>query len=974
MNPIFIHPEHFSSNIIKERNFISKEMPNVGRFNFTNKNKLNIIPHPFSQNKNYEYQQTYECIPRFSQPEKFNNLYNFYEKENNKSEIIHNSLMNNSVIEIKDLLEKNGSKPINLKMLSEPILKFNQGKISSKSFGSIISYATNTNQGIVRNYNEDRVSIIINMNKPNNYKSSLPWPKISYFAVFDGHAGNKCAEYLRENLLKLICSYIHFPENIPEAIRYGFEKADEQFLNNCAMINGQLKDNSGTCGLILLLVNNDIYIGNVGDSRCIGSFNNGKIQRDITRDHKPNAIYEKQRILANGGRIYQTKTKIKVEENFILKNKILLGPYRVFPGRLSVSRTVGDAEGKIPILGGNPNVIICKPDIYKFNLNENDIDYFILGCDGIYDQLTSIDVFKCLSLVLERNKKIVNNLNETEKANLHKNDIDIHTTGGDIVDLILKAAMIRQSYDNVTCILVCFKNLLDIDYQYINENDNNNNNNNDIYGSIRRSPKILITSNSSNNYNNNTVNNKKNINIHGISKIIQKLKSGSSDSNIFRKKGEITLSNEVKEFSGKPLIDSYIKMFNTKDRDNSISNTHSSNGNSSINIKVENNNNNKSNNNNSFDNKEEKKNSFLSKTNKRENMHLQIIYKTSNNNNFLYNPKNLIKNDIINNSINNNLEREKSDNKSEDKKDKIYYNKKRIKYINKNKELSEPKDDDGMHKEIGKENGPLKVYNNSRNFQFNRSKLLNLNSVIQSNSNTLGKIENKNLEKNVSDSNMSKVPKHEALNMTSPQKKFNKNNYNNNNLIEISDKKKFNIFIGNNFFTEAKTKSNKVFYNLIRNKLNQTDLMKNFKKVNSKEPEPGYSNESFNNKSNTLNDVNKNKNRNVSTQNFNSFKSIVIRKMYPSYKNSSIIKNNSIDNNNHKYYVSTNNKSLIGKNSITNNFKIKEGHNNYNKRDIKNNEVNFNKNYKNHNELKVKYSSSQLRSNTEYNYKEKTHK
>ena len=971
MNPIFIHPEHFSSNIKKERNFIPKEMSNVGRFNFANKNKLNIIPHPFAQNKNYEYQQTYDCIPRFSQPEKFNNLYNFYEKENNKSEINHNSLINNSVIEIKDIIEKNGNKPINLKMLSEPILKFNQGKISSKSFGSIISYATNTNQGIIRNYNEDRVSIIINMNKPSNYKSSLPWPKISYFAVFDGHAGNKCAEYLRENLLKLICSYIHFPENIPEAIRYGFEKADEQFLNNCAMVNGQLKDNSGTCGLILLLVNNDIYIGNVGDSRCIGSFNNGKTQRDITRDHKPNAIYEKERILANGGRIYQTKTKIKVEENFILKNKILLGPYRVFPGRLSVSRTVGDAEGKIPILGGNPNVIICKPDIYKFNLNENDIDYFILGCDGIYDQLSSMDVFKCLSLVLERNKKILKSLNEAEKTGLHGNNIDIHNTGGDIVDLILKAAMIRQSYDNVTCILVCFKNLLDIDYQYINENDNNKN---DIYGSIKRSPKILVTSNSSNNYNN-TANNKKNINIHGISKIIQKLKSGSSDSNIFRKKEEITLPNEVNELSGKTFIDSYIKMFNTKDRDNSISNTHSSNGNSSINIKVENNNNKSNNNNISFDNKEEKKNSFLnSKSNKKESMHLQIIYKTSNNNNFLYNPKNLIKTDFINNSINNSLERESSDNKSEDKKDKIYYNKKRIKYINKNKELSVPKDEEGIHKEVGKEKGILKVYNNSRNLQYNKGKLLNLNSVIQTNSNALGKIENKNLEKNVSYTNMNKISKDEALNMTSPQKKYNKNNYNNNNLIEISDKKKFSNFIGSNFFTEGKTKSNKVFYNLIRNKLNQTDLMKNFKKVYNKEPEPGYSNESFNNKSNTLNDMNKNKNRNTSTENFNSFKSIVIRKMYPSYKNSSIIKNNSIENNNYKYYVSTNNKSVIGKSNITNNFKVKEGHTNYNKRDIKNNEANFNKNYKNHNELKVKYSSSQLRSNTEYNYKEKTHK
>ena len=72
-------------------------------------------------------------------------------------------------------------------------------------------------------------------------------------------------------------------------------------------------------------------------------------------------------------------------------------------------------------------------------------------------------------------------------------------------------------------------------------------------------------------------------------------------------------------------------------------------------------------------------------------------------------------------------------------------------------------------------------------------------------------------------------------------------------IIEISDKKKFSNFIGNNFFTEAKTKSNKVFYNLIRNKLNQTDLMKNFNKANNKEPENGYSNESFNNKSNTLN-------------------------------------------------------------------------------------------------------------------------
>ncbi len=57
---------------------------------------------------------------------------------------------------IKNLKGKNAKRPIELKKLSEQIEKFNPGKISSKSFGIIVSYAVFTNQGIVRNYNEDR--------------------------------------------------------------------------------------------------------------------------------------------------------------------------------------------------------------------------------------------------------------------------------------------------------------------------------------------------------------------------------------------------------------------------------------------------------------------------------------------------------------------------------------------------------------------------------------------------------------------------------------------------------------------------------------------------------------------------------------------------------------------------------------------------------------------------------------------------
>lgn len=43
-------------------------------------------------------------------------------------------------------------------------------KCSMKRNGIVRAYAANTNQGLVRTYNEDRVSIILNIVKPENRK------------------------------------------------------------------------------------------------------------------------------------------------------------------------------------------------------------------------------------------------------------------------------------------------------------------------------------------------------------------------------------------------------------------------------------------------------------------------------------------------------------------------------------------------------------------------------------------------------------------------------------------------------------------------------------------------------------------------------------------------------------------------------------------------------------------------------------
>ena len=41
----------------------------------------------------------------------------------------------------------------------------------------------------------------------------------------------------------------------------------------------------------------------------------------------------------------------------------ILGPKRVYPGRLSVSRSFGDFEAKLPEYDGMPGVVVADPDV-----------------------------------------------------------------------------------------------------------------------------------------------------------------------------------------------------------------------------------------------------------------------------------------------------------------------------------------------------------------------------------------------------------------------------------------------------------------------------------------------------------------------------------------------------------------------------------------------------------------------------------
>ena len=51
-----------------------------------------------------------------------------------------------------------------------------------------------------RNYNEDRVAIILNIMKPKLKVYDGYWPKCSFFGIYDGHGGHICADFLRDYL------------------------------------------------------------------------------------------------------------------------------------------------------------------------------------------------------------------------------------------------------------------------------------------------------------------------------------------------------------------------------------------------------------------------------------------------------------------------------------------------------------------------------------------------------------------------------------------------------------------------------------------------------------------------------------------------------------------------------------------------------------------------------------------------------
>ena len=163
-----------------------------------------------------------------------------------------------------------------------------------------------------------------------------------------------------------------FPKNPKEAIINGFAKAEKAFIDKIYNpVTKELIDKSGSCAIVVLIVQDICYVANVGDSRATLSSDSGQKVYPLSLDHKPGDENEIIRIRKAGGEIYYRTAKHQIvtyDENKVEKYQQmnLAGPLRVLPGRLSVARTFGDPEAKVRELNGNPNVVIHNPDVKSF--------------------------------------------------------------------------------------------------------------------------------------------------------------------------------------------------------------------------------------------------------------------------------------------------------------------------------------------------------------------------------------------------------------------------------------------------------------------------------------------------------------------------------------------------------------------------------------------------------------------------------
>ena len=213
--------------IHKSQSFLEKSIKNSKDKENKLKSSIHLKLNNFSSDFSFFNENTHSTT-NFEKNIKKKNFFNSGPRTPNISNSSNSEILKTSLLKLKQQSNINQPKVFNFnqeknqqeKRVESPqnIIQNNEKskipnqeptRCSIKNNGIVKAYAANTNQGLVRKYNEDRVSIILNIMKPSMRKSEF-WPKCSFFSIFDGHGGVNCADFLRDNLHHFVIIYFYY--------------------------------------------------------------------------------------------------------------------------------------------------------------------------------------------------------------------------------------------------------------------------------------------------------------------------------------------------------------------------------------------------------------------------------------------------------------------------------------------------------------------------------------------------------------------------------------------------------------------------------------------------------------------------------------------------------------------------------------------------------------------------------------------
>ncbi|GKV29521.1 hypothetical protein SLEP1_g38446 [Rubroshorea leprosula] len=233
----------------------------------------------------------------------------------------------------------------------------------------------------------------------------------AFYAVFDGHNGPDAATYIKRNAMRLFVKDAELPQiaDIDADFLKKLESSHKKaFLlaDDALAAESSVSHSCGTTVLTALVLGRHLMVANAGDCRAVLCRKGSAV--DMTQDHKPTYLPECIRVEKLGGTI---------DDGYL-------------NGYLSVTRALGDWELKLPL--GKESPLIAEPDVNQVMLTEDD-EFLIIGCDGIWDVISSQSA---VSLV---------------RRGLRRHDDPQECAR----ELVMEASRL-DSTDNLTAIVICF--------------------------------------------------------------------------------------------------------------------------------------------------------------------------------------------------------------------------------------------------------------------------------------------------------------------------------------------------------------------------------------------------------------------------------------------------------------------------------------------------------------------------------------